>query len=159
MLRRAKSFLVRPQKPDDPEDPYLPESEHLRRQNMPQFNRINTTAIPEETQPQIRRTSVETRSFRRKISMSLDNVMKIGFRNNNSRSERQMEFPEKSLKRNISIRRGYGKNEEITSGLRKIEDKPIYEVQQNNSSRLRMNHTVNKKLNENKQNSNNTNIK
>lgn len=159
MLRRAKSFLVRPQKPEHTEEPDLPESEHLRRQNMPQFGRINTTRIPEEAQPQLRRSAAETRSFRRKISMSLDNVMKIGFRNSHMRNERQAELPEKPVKRQVSIRRGYPKDEEFASGLRRIEDKPIYEVQHNNSSRLRMNCTINKKLNENKQNSNNSNVK
>lgn len=141
---------MRRQKKQVEEVPELTETCHLRRTNMPSDLKSEP---PVEQQVHLRRdVPIERRSFRKKISASLDNIMKIGFLGSRARPEEQKKSVERHKSFRDNLRSG---NQTNFNGRGRIWEKPVYEVQHNNSSRLRINH-ISKKILEEGDNSNNT---
>lgn len=153
MLRRAKSFMVKKQptaEEKDEDETELSETAHLRRKFVPV---IATQPIyecipqhrnkPETTKPQVQQQNTTTtaaaarkgsfRGLRRQISISVDNMMKNGLFN---------------LRSTATATRRQDKSDGVKSFRNTVavsENKPVFEVQHNNASRLRMMSQINKK--------------
>lgn len=138
MLRRAKSFMVKNQQQQPIENDELSETAHLRRKFIPTATTTTTTqpifeCIPQQQHrnkppppPQNIETRRSFRGLRRQISISVDNVMKSGLFNN-LRKRQETECVVK--KDGVCVK----------NSIRKEGEKPSFEVQHNNASRLRMN--------------------
>lgn len=150
MLRRAKSFMVKKQpnaEEEEDDDSELSETAHLRRKFVPV---IATQPIyecipqhrqkPETTKPQVQQQNTTTttrkgsfRGLRRQISISVDNMMKNGLFNfrttTTTTTARKEDKSVKNFRNTIAV----------------SENKPVFEVQHNNASRLRMMSQINKK--------------
>lgn len=111
---------------DDHAELELSETAHLRRRFLP--------AQPiQEAQPAQKKNERRTfRGLRRQVSLSMDSVMRNGlFRAGRSSDEEVQENCRKE-----------GERRNLRSTLvRKETEKPTFEVQHNNASRLRMNQT------------------
>lgn len=146
MLRRAKSFMVKSDRQKRHEEPELELSEtaHLRRTFVPQapiYERIGTEkprVLPEINPKDLQRNHNSFRGLRRRISISLDNVVRNNFVSSRNTRRNAIATPEMT-KSGTGVRR-IEVNGNGPKGFNNREtERFVREVQHNNASRLRMN--------------------
>lgn len=118
--------MVKPQiqeeEEEDDKELELSETAHLRRKYVPTLTQPVYECVRQEkkmTKQEEPRPPQQRRSLRRQISLSLDNVMKNGLFKKRDSVEAKQE--------NGRTRKSFRNNE-----------RPVFEVQHNNASRLRM---------------------